>query len=114
MLHKKEGTKTRRWNFASSLFENWSNGFELDDDFYIFWLDNVVYAFKIVKVRKFQIVTRFGWRVTILQCREHVLKGVQSWHDFGKTWHDFRLAGHVLRIRLIVPWIVRINRVTIW
>jgi len=59
-------------------------------------------------------VTRFHKRVTILAGSEHVLQGVQSWHDFGKSWHDFRLAGHVLRIRLVVPWVVRTNRVTIW
>jgi len=60
---------------------------------------------------------RFGKvvrRVTILAGSEHVVQGVQSWHDFKKTWHDFQLAGHVLRIRLVEPWVVRTNRVTIW
>jgi len=59
-------------------------------------------------------VTRFGKRVTILLGSEHVSQGVQLWHDFGKTWHVFWLVRHVLRIRLVVPWVVRINRVTIW
>jgi len=74
----------------------------------------VAKCLKNVKMRKFQNVTRFGWRVTILEGRKHVLKGVQSWHDFGKTWHDFRLVGHILRIRLVVPWVVHTNCVTIW
>jgi len=101
---------------------NVSNKLEIrEDEYYWRWNICITWSYsycckvpKNVKMRKFQNVTRFGWRVTILECREHVLKGVQSWHDFGKTWHVFRLAGHVLRIRLVVPWVVRINRVTFW
>jgi len=38
--------------------------------------------------------TEGSWHVPIgviqfCKCRKHVLKGVQSWHDFGITWHIF-------------------------
>jgi len=59
-------------------------------------------------------VTRFDKRVTIFLGSEHVFHGAQSWHDFEKTWHDFQLVGYVFRIRLVVTWVVRTNRVTIW
>jgi len=29
---------------------------------------------------------------------------------FGKTWHNFWHACHVFKIRLVVPWVVSINR----
>jgi len=46
-------------------------------------------------------------RVTILVVPRACFLSVQS-------WHDFRLAGQVFRIRLVVPWVVRTKRVTIW
>jgi len=61
-------------------------------------------------LRNRENVTRFGKRVMIFLSSGHVFQSAQSWHDFRKTWHVFRLAGHVLRIRLVVPWVVRINR----
>ena len=69
---------------------------------------------QIVFWKNREIVTRFHKRVTILAGSEHVLQGVQLWHNFGKTWHDFQLVRHAFRIRLVVLWVVRTNRVTIW
>jgi len=60
----------------------------------------------IVISEKFRIVTRFVNRVTIFVAVSMVFLGVQSWHDFSHAWHVFR-------IRLVVPWVVRINRDTI-
>jgi len=59
-------------------------------------------------------VARFHQRVTIFLGNEHVFRVHNRDTILEKRDTIFQFGQHVFRIRMVIPWIVRTNRVTIW